>query len=364
MTKKIDDDLIDELLKGCERPEDLLGDGGLMQGLKRALMQRMLGAELTDHLGYEPGETPPPVQPNRRNGTGRKTVKGETGTFEIDVPRDRDGSFEPRLIGKGQTRIDGLDDKIVAMYARGMSVRDIRSHLEDLYGIEVSPDLISRVTDAVLDEVKEWRSRALDAVYPVVIFDALRVKIRDKDSRIVKSSPRGRHRSEARGGRRLPGPRYHLGRHPGGSRSLDRGERGRQVLARRHERAAQPRGPGHPDRRRGRAEGLPRGDHRRLSRDHGADMHRASGPPLPELLLLEGSQGGGCRAPRGLRRGHRRDGLGRAVRRAILPPEGSLGPAHPSTRNGAGSIRRSRRPGAAPGRRSSRSSRSAPKSAG
>ena len=145
MTKKIDDDLIDELLKGCERPEDLLGDGGLMQGLKRALMQRMLGAELTDHLGYEPGETPPPVQPNRRNGTGRKTVKGETGTFEIDVPRDRDGSFEPRLIGKGQTRIDGLDDKIVAMYARGMSVRDIRSHLEDLYGIEVSPDLISRV---------------------------------------------------------------------------------------------------------------------------------------------------------------------------------------------------------------------------
>ncbi len=187
MTKKIDDDLIDELLKGCERPEDLLGDGGLMQGLKRALMQRMLGAELTDHLGYEPGETPPPVQPNRRNGTGRKTVKGEAGAFEIDVPRDRDGSFEPRLIGKGQTRIDGLDDKIVAMYARGMSVRDIRSHLEDLYGIEVSPDLISRVTDAVLDEVKEWRSRALDAVYPVVIFDALRVKIRDKDSRIVKN---------------------------------------------------------------------------------------------------------------------------------------------------------------------------------
>ena len=187
MTKKIDDDLIDELLKGCERPEDLLGDGGLRQGLKRALMQRMLGAELTDHLGDAPGETAPPVQPNRRNGTGRKTVKGEAGAFEIDVPRDRDGSFEPRLIGKGQTRIDGLDDKIVAMYARGMSVRDIRSHLEDLYGIEVSPDLISRVTDAVLDEVKEWRSRALDAVYPVVIFDALRVKIRDKDSRIVKN---------------------------------------------------------------------------------------------------------------------------------------------------------------------------------
>lgn len=187
MTKKIDADILDELLKDCGRPEDLLGDGGLMQGLKRALMQRMLGAELTEHLGYEHGEVPPPVQPNRRNGASRKTVKGETGAFEIDVPRDREGSFEPRLIGKGQTRIDGLDDKIIAMYACGMSVRDIRSHLEDLYGIEVSPDLISRVTDAVLDEVKEWRSRALDAVYPVVIFDALRVKIRDKDSRIVRN---------------------------------------------------------------------------------------------------------------------------------------------------------------------------------
>lgn len=187
MMKKIDDGILDELLKGCERPEDLLGDGGLMKDLKRALMQRMLGAELTEHLGYEHGEEAPPVQANRRNGVSRKMVKGENGAFEIDVPRDREGSFEPRLIAKGQTRIDGLDDKIIAMYARGMSVRDIRGHLEELYGLEVSPDLISRVTDAILDEVKEWRSRALDAVYPVVIFDALRVKIRDKDSRIVKN---------------------------------------------------------------------------------------------------------------------------------------------------------------------------------
>lgn len=187
MGKKINEEILDELLKGCERPEDLLGDGGLMKDLKKALMQRMLGAELTDHLGYEHGKEAPPVQANRRNGVSRKTVKSEDGAFEIEVPRDRDGSFEPRLIAKGQTRIDGLDEKIIAMYARGMSVRDIRGHLEELYGLEVSPDLISRVTDAVLDEVKEWRSRALDAVYPVVIFDALRVKIRDKDSRIVKN---------------------------------------------------------------------------------------------------------------------------------------------------------------------------------
>ena len=187
MAKKIDDSILDELLRGCDRPEDLMADGGLMRDLRKALMQRMLGAELTEHLGYEHGEVAPPVQTNRRNGVSRKTVKSEDGAFELAVPRDREGSFEPRLIGKGQTRIDGLDDKIIAMYARGMSVRDIRGHLEELYGLEVSPDLISRVTDAVLDEVKEWRSRALDAVYPVVIFDALRVKIRDKDSRIVKN---------------------------------------------------------------------------------------------------------------------------------------------------------------------------------
>lgn len=187
MAKTIDDGILDELLKGCERPEDLLGADGLMTGLKKALMQRMLGAELTDHLGYELGCDAPPSQANRRNGVSRKTVRGESGAFELEVPRDRDGSFTPKLIGKGQTRIDGLDEKIIAMYARGMSVRDIRGHLEELYGLEVSPDLISRVTDAVLDEVKEWRSRALDAVYPIVIFDALRVKIRDKDSRIVKN---------------------------------------------------------------------------------------------------------------------------------------------------------------------------------
>ena len=186
-TMTITPKMLDALLEGCERPEDLLGERGLMSELKRALMQRMLGAELTDHLGYEHGAAPPSEQANRRNGASRKTVRGRDGALEIEVPRDRDGSFEPRLISKGQTRIDGLDDKIIAMYARGMSVRDIRGHLEELYGLEVSPDLISRVTDAVMEEVREWRSRALDAVYPVVIFDALRVKIRDKDSRMVRN---------------------------------------------------------------------------------------------------------------------------------------------------------------------------------
>lgn len=183
----ISKELLDELLKGCERPEDLLGDAGLMKELKIRLMERMLGAELTAHLGYEDGTAAPADQPNRRNGASPKVLKGEDGALPISVPRDRDGSFEPELVKKGQTRIDGMDDKIIGLYAAGLTVRDIRAHLEDVYGLKVSPDLISRVTDAVLDEVREWQSRALDQMYPIVIFDALRVRIRDADSRMVKN---------------------------------------------------------------------------------------------------------------------------------------------------------------------------------
>src|SRR6056297_1371540 len=183
----ISKELLDELLKGCERPEDLLGDAGLMKELKIKLMERMLGAELTAHLGYEDGKDAPVGQANRRNGTSAKRLKGQDGELPIAVPRDRDGSFEPELVKKGQTRIDGIDDKIVGLYAAGLTVRDICAHLEDVYGLQVSPDLISRVTDAVLDEVREWQSRALDRMYPIVIFDALRVKIRDADSRMVKN---------------------------------------------------------------------------------------------------------------------------------------------------------------------------------
>ena len=183
----ISNELLDELLKGCKRPEDLLGDAGLMKELKIRLMERMLGAELTAHLGYEAGAEPPAEQTNRRNGVATKRVKGSDGAVPLSVPRDREGSFEPELVKKGQTRIDGVDDKIIGLYAAGLSVRDIQAHLEDLYGLRVSPDLISRVTDAVLDEVREWQHRALDRMYPIVIFDALRVKIRDADSRTVKN---------------------------------------------------------------------------------------------------------------------------------------------------------------------------------
>ncbi|WP_412051300.1 IS256 family transposase [Hoeflea sp. Naph1] len=165
----------------------MLGDAGLMKELKIKLMERMLGAELTAHLGYEEGKDAPSGQSNRRNGTAGKRLKGQDGEMPISVPRDRDGSFEPELVKKGQTRIDGMDDKIIGLYAAGLTVRDIRAHLEEVYGLKVSPDLISRVTDAVLDEVREWQSRALELMYPIVIFDALRVKIRDADSRMVKN---------------------------------------------------------------------------------------------------------------------------------------------------------------------------------
>jgi putative transposase len=164
---------LDELLAGYEKPEDLLGEDGLFKQLKKALLERALGAELTHHLGYEKGDPAGRGTGNNRNGTSAKTVLTEDGSVEIDVPRDRNGSFEPQIVRKGETRLDGFDDKFISLYARGMTVREIQGHLRELYAVDVSPDLISRVTDAVLDEVREWQNRPLDAVYPVVFFDAL-----------------------------------------------------------------------------------------------------------------------------------------------------------------------------------------------
>jgi transposase-like protein len=172
--------LLDQLLANYSKPEDLTGENGLFKQLKRALIERALGAELTEHLGYEKGDPGGRGSGNSRNGTSSKTILTEDGEIEIAVPRDRAGSFEPQLVAKGQTRFDGFDDKILSLYARGMTVREIQGHLAELYGTEVSPDLISRVTDAVLEEVREWQGRPLDAIYPIVFFDAMRVKIRDE----------------------------------------------------------------------------------------------------------------------------------------------------------------------------------------
>ena len=146
---------------------------------KKALIERALGGELTHHLGYPPGGSKPEETTNHRNGTGGKTVLTDDGPLAIDVPRDREGSFEPRLIAKHERRFTGFDDKVLALYARGMTVREIQGFLAEMYAVEVSPDLISTVTDGIVAEVTAWQSRPLEAMYPVVFFDALRVKIRD-----------------------------------------------------------------------------------------------------------------------------------------------------------------------------------------
>ena len=179
-TPEIPPEVLDQLLKDYEKPSDLLGKDGLLDQLKKAVMERALGAELTEHLGYEAGDPAGNGSGNSRNGYGKKCVITDTSEVEIEVPRDRAGTFEPALVRKRQTRLPGFDEKVISMYARGMTVREIQGHLEELYGIGVSPDLISRVTAEVLDEVKAWQSRPLERLYMVVFFDALRVKIRDE----------------------------------------------------------------------------------------------------------------------------------------------------------------------------------------
>lgn len=172
--------LLDELLKDYSDPQEILGENGLLKVLQKKLVERALEAELTHHLGYEAHEQASGA--NRRNGKGHKTIQSESGQFDIEVPRDRDASFEPQLVKKRQRRLAGFDEKVVSLYSGGLSTREIQTQLEELYGVEVSPTLISNVTDAVLDEVKEWRSRALQAVYPIVYFDALFVKSRQDGS--------------------------------------------------------------------------------------------------------------------------------------------------------------------------------------
>ena len=168
--------LIDELLKSCKKPEDILGKGGLLKQLTKAVVERALEAEMTDHLGYSKYSSIGKSKSNSRNGKTSKTIKGKSGEMTITVPRDREGEFEPQLIPKHQRRFDGFDDKIIAMYSRGMTTRDIRDQLEDLYGVDVSPSFISTVTDAVMEEVREWQNRPLDSLYPIVYLDAIRIK--------------------------------------------------------------------------------------------------------------------------------------------------------------------------------------------
>ena len=180
-------EMLDDLIGKCKTPEDFFGDNGLLKQFVKAVTERALQAELSDHLGYEKHDPKGKNSGNSRNGSASKTVKGTFGETEIEVPRDRQGTFEPQFIQKRQKRFDGFDEKILSMYARGMTTRDIQGQLEDLYGVEVSPTLISQVTDAVIDEVKMWQSRPLDATYPIIYFDAIVVKIH-MDKQIINKA--------------------------------------------------------------------------------------------------------------------------------------------------------------------------------
>jgi len=173
------DELIDNLLKSRKTPEEVIGEGGLLQQLTKRLLERALGAELTDHVGYEKGDAAGRNSGNSRNGSSAKTLRGTFGTIPVNIPRDRNATFEPKIIGKHQTRFTGFDDQIISLYARGLSTREIQRHLEEIYQVEVSPALISTVTDEVMDEVRAWQDRPLESFYPIVYMDALQFKVRD-----------------------------------------------------------------------------------------------------------------------------------------------------------------------------------------
>ena len=175
----IDNELIDNLLKDYKKPADLIGENGLLKQLTKQLLERAMAAEMTEHVGYDKNDAIGNNSGNSRNGKSAKTIKGSFGTMPLEVPRDRNGTFEPQIIEKHQTRFTGFDENIISLYSRGMSAREIQQHIEEIYHVEVSPALISSVTDAVLDEVKTWQNRQLDAVYPIVYMDAIQFKVRD-----------------------------------------------------------------------------------------------------------------------------------------------------------------------------------------
>lgn len=181
------DELLDALMKDYKKPEDLIGENGLLKQLTKKLLERAMQAEMTEHLGYEKHAPNGTNSGNSRNGSYKKTVKGDFGNLEMTVPRDRQSSFEPIIVPKGESRFTGFDDKIISMYARGMTTRDIQGHLEEIYGVEVSPTLVSQVTQAVTEEITLWQNRPLDEVYPIMYLDAVRVKVRH-DGRVINKA--------------------------------------------------------------------------------------------------------------------------------------------------------------------------------
>ena len=183
----IDEKLLDELLKDYKKPEDLIGENGLMKQLTKRLIERAMSAEMDEHLGYKRNSIKGNNTGNSRNGNSTKKVRTDNGELEITQPRDREGEFEPQIIKKHQKHFNGFDDKILSMYSLGMTVRDIQGHLKDIYGVDVSPDLISNVTDRVVEDVKNWQVRPLDRIYPIIYLDAIRIKVRDNGQVINKA---------------------------------------------------------------------------------------------------------------------------------------------------------------------------------
>jgi len=178
-TDRIDLDLVDQLLKDYKQPEDILGENGILKQFTKALLERAMQVEMSEHLGYEKHDAAGDNSGNSRNGSSGKTLKGDFGELPIEVPRDRNSEFEPKIIPKGKTRLDGFNEKMLSLYARGMTTREIQQHIEEIYKVDVSPQLISNVTEAVMEDVVAWQNRPLEAIYPILYMDALQVKIRD-----------------------------------------------------------------------------------------------------------------------------------------------------------------------------------------
>jgi len=274
----ISDEVIDELLAGAKTEEEIAGPGGLLAQLTRRLVERAMEVELTDHLGYEPHQEPPGGAGNTRNGTTPKTLVTEHGRVGLDTPRDRNGSFAPKIVRKRQRRFEGFDEKILALYSRGLSTRDIEAHLAEIYGVSVGRDLISKVTDGVMDDVRAWAQRPLEDVYPVIFLDALVLKIREGGS--VQ-----RRACYLALGVTVDGDRDVLGMW---FQDTEGAKFWMQVLLR----AQAPRCHRHPDLLRRRAERLPRGDRGDLPQDHDPNLCCPSHSLFIEVRAPTGARAG------------------------------------------------------------------------
>jgi putative transposase len=291
--REVPKELIDGLLADYKKPEDLIGENGLSKQLTKPLVERALDAEMAEHLGRDKHGSVTNASGNARNGKSTKALKGEFVQFPFEIPRDRQGSFEPQLIPKHQTRWAGFDNKILSPYARGMTVREIQSHLEAMYGTEVSPTLISSVTDAVIDEVKAWQNRPLDSIYPIVYLDCIHAKVGNSGAVKAKAAYLAI-------GINMTGNKEVLGLWIA---QTERAEFWLQVVTELKNRGLQDIFIACVDGLKGFPEAIetiyPK------TKDQVAAVHRAHGAPQPQLRFLEGAQRGGCRSCDHLRHRHR-----------------------------------------------------------